>query len=653
MASDNYFSYEKSIAKIRISIDEKESSKVIKQIAIDRCGSDHEQAVRLEEKVRKLDEDIINLNMQLESLLDHEKVGKTQDLSEEEKKVKEEKERKEEEISEDLKKKEKEQYYSSFSGFEEFHQEVRDFNQRENIQVDIDYTIENVSAKSLFEEGDLVKSRLKKTVLYVAAFFPKLSVHNFERIILFFLKEVTINVQVTSKIFTEKEEVKLVEIPERKDLGHVWQNSIELRDQILKECYIKAIYSKDSIKIIDFCLSYLKDDLKIYFEEKYPLYLEENFRRSKLLLFDSTSRIAISAMDLSVEMAISNPEAYGREWLSTILEYLKILDSVDDLSQTESHLSSAEWFELFMQVLDIEKQEELRLFSQSLKAIGKKQRNQFVFLRLSVFISQMLDCDKLEDEIENFFDWAIMKHQHAVLDIIKPLRKIQNFNQLYWIKQLLERGNWEVKEKAYMFLYSYLEQSSDLLYSKLESIKNWLPDLERPPDRYSPSNEYALRILFECAFEKISELQFQDYGVYPSKYLFFKSFDNSSNDDSKFQLLMEWIFHPGLRHIIDPDMSTMEAIGVLLSSWFFILWGVSNQDPLPETTKLAEKLIQHTKSASNPSQQKELIQVWSKLTEELLNEVESSAESGNGKKRREIIQRRNSIRQLKTKFKAS
>jgi hypothetical protein len=641
-----------------------------KELSIEDCSANNPELVRkLQAEIEDLKNHIKDLTSQkqklkcqlqekkdeLETYLKQQQKEGTakEELSEEEKKKKDEDEQKFKEKQQESIKQEKEQYKSAFSGFNELYEEFKEFNQRKETKEYVNDKPENIIAKSLLQDEDTVKSRLKTTILYVVTFFPKISSRDFEHIVLFLLEEQKVPVTVTSKITTEKGEIQLIETPEEKQLTQVWQSSLDKRDKLLEECFIKAVRSEDGLKIIDFSFYYLRNDLRTCLEEEYALYVENQFKRSKFLLFDYVSRVVINAIDLSVEMALSNPDAYGQSWLCSILGLLKILEFADILANdNDSNMSLEEWLQILLLELETEQRNELSLFNKCLKLVGKKQRRQFVFLRLSVLISQMLAYAQLKDEVESFLNWAIREqHQDAVLEIIKPLQKLQNFNQLYWIKELLDQGNGEIREKAYIFLSSRLEQSTSLIYDKLEYIKNWLPAPESP--LVNPSNEYALRLLFEYAFEKLSELEPKDYGNYPSKYPLFKPLDGSSDDDSKLRLLVDWIFNPGLRYIINPDITTIQVTGSLISDWFNILWGLGNKEAKPEAANIIDNLVKQIKAATDRNQQKDLIQFWNDLSEDLLNQAELASEAGEEQLRKLLIQKRNLVRQLKKQFQIS
>lgn len=585
-----------------------------------------------------------------------------EELSEEEKKLKEEEEKKlkeedkkKEEKFKKFREKQKQQNEFVFTRFNEFYEEIQEFNKSKDVQdeIEIPATPKTIQANSLFEDDNPIANSVKTTLLYVASFFPKLSLRDFERIVLFLLQKRTVTVTVPSKITNEKGETQFVETPAEKQLTQIWQDSLAQRDQFLGECYLRAVRSEDSLKTIDFSFFYLRKDVKRCFEEELALYLEEQFKRIRFLLFDSSSRVAINAIDLSVEMAISNPDIYGKYWLCSILEFLSILELANALAKEKgSELSSEQWLQILMLGLTEGQRNELKLFEIFLNPIGKKQRRQFVFLRLSSLISKMLEHPHLQDEVESFFDWAIQnKFQDAVLEIIKPLQSAQNFNQLYWLKQLLDRGNAEIRYKTYIFLSTRLDQSYSQIYNLLQSIKAWLPEPNLPLNRYSPSNEYALRLIFEYSVGKMSEFKPEDYGDL-SKYPLFRPLQQNSVDE-RLQLLVDWIFHPGLKYLIDQDISPIQAIGSLLSDWFTILWGLGKQEPDLKNIEIIDKLIGKVIAKTDRNQQRELIQFWNDFTDYLLYDAESYREDNEETLSKLLVKKRNAIRQVKKRFKES
>ncbi|MDJ0902167.1 MAG: cell envelope integrity protein TolA [Xenococcus sp. MO_188.B8] len=610
----------------------------------------------LENKLKEKKELLNSLNNQKTQEPVQEKLSEEdkKKLQEEDKKKlqEEEKNRQEEEKNRE---KQKQEYEFVFTRFNEFCEEIQEFNKGQDVQdeIEIPDTPETIQTKLLFKDSDPIANSVKTTLLYVASFFPKLSLRDFEQIVLFLLEKRTVTVKVTSKTTNEKGETQLVETAEEKQLTKIWKDSLGRRDQFLGECYLRAVRSEDSFKTIDFSFLSLRKDVKRCFEEELALYLEEQFKRIRFLLFDSSSRVTINVIDLSVEMAISNPDLYGKYWLCSIIEYLHILELANTLAKEKgSELTSEQWLQILMLELTEEQRNELNLFERFLNPIGQKQRKQFVFLRLSSLISKMLEYSHLQDEVESFLDWAIQnKYQDAVLEIVKPLRSAHNFNQLYWLKQLLDRGNAEIRYKTYLFLSTRLDQSYSQIYNLLQSIKAWLPEPNLPLNRYSPSNEYALRLIFEYSVGKMSEFKTEDYGDL-SKYPLFRQLQNNSVDE-RLQLLVDWIFHPGLKYLIDQDISPIQAIGSLLSDWFTILWGLGKQEPDSENIEIIDNLIGKVIAKTDRNQQRELIQFWNDFTDYLLYDAESYREDNEETLSKLLVKKRNAIRQVKKRFKES
>lgn len=506
---------------------------------------------------------------------------------------------------------------------------------------------ENISIESLFEENNPIKD----TVLYVATFFPKLSPPDFEQVVSFLLAEQTTNVTVKSQITTEQGEVRLIEKSENKPLAEIWKES--QHDILFQSCLLRSVYLEDSSQIIDFDAPDSREKLKKFLKEERTVYLSQQFKQARLLLFEPYVKlIAINAMYLSVDMAISSPSTYGEDWLFEIIYREDWLFEI-----------IVRFTERTNENIDIESeagQQPNRLISSENAA--KKRRN-FVFARISSLIEEMLAYSQLKPVVKQFLeDLMSVKRYDAVLGIVKRLRSVVEFDELYWVKQLLDRGDEDTRSQAYNFLYSQLEQSDARIYGMLETIKTWLPKSDCPPRKYSQSNKYALRLLFEYSLETISEIDLKHYGCYPSKYPLFTPL-NGDSIESNIKTLISWIFYLddegelAIKHI-DEDINNTDLtqpIGVLIAVWFMILWGLEKKEPAPEASQIADNLILQIILHTNRSQQKELVNFWGELIDGLLYaDVEESSGGVEDKKlRKQTLRQRSVVKQLKKQFKAA
>lgn len=472
---------------------------------------------------------------------------------------------------------------------------------------------------------------IENTVIFTATFFPDLSPYDFERIVAFLLEERSITVTIQSQIITEQGESKIIKNIEKEQLLAIWRSSLAQRDNFLKKCYLKAVRLEDSSQIIDFSLPYLRNEFKIYFEEQKSLYLLEQFNRTRLLLFDSSLKVGRNAIDLTVNMATSYPKIYGEDWLFDIV-----------LASTNAANSDIGInFDLVLQ----------------LQRLSTNTRREFIFTRISALLYQMLEYSQLVDVVKSFLDRLMLVRQYdVVLAIIKNLRSAPQFNGLYWVKQLLDRGNGEIRSEAYKFLYNWLKQSGYRIYDLLEALKGWLPGRERLPNSYSPSNRYALQMFIEYCLQTTSNLDCKYYGYYPSKYLLFSALQDSSID-SKLETLASWLFHLdsegklALRHIVDKGVNATQLVSFLIAQWFIILWGLEKKEPNQEVTAVFNDFIHQIILTIDRSLQKQLVQHWSDYTEHLLTEAEGYEKSGDNQSRKQAFRKRNLVKELSRQFK--
>jgi hypothetical protein len=487
----------------------------------------------------------------------------------------------------------------------------------------------NISAPSLFLENEPIEN----TVLYVATFFPELSPQDFERVVSYLLENRTISVIVKSKITTEQGETRIIENSEEKALIQIWKESLYQPEKILCKCYLRSWLLENSSQIIDFYLPDLREKLKKYFQEQQFLYLSEQFKRARLLLFDDSDKVAENAMYLSVDMSIASPSAYGEDWL-----FRCITDLTSQANQNVNpNESSAE--------------------IQYLARIQEKKRRIIVFSRISSLIAQMLDYPQLQSVVNRFLEKLMsVSRFDAVLEIVRRLRSAPKFEQLYWVRQLLDRGNEEIRSEAYSLLYSQLKQSPYRIYDLLEIIKAWLPERDRPREKYSASNERALWILLEYCLETTLALNPKYYGCWPSKYPLFASFPSA---DDNLETLISWLFHPGLQKI-NEEIRVIPLISSLLAKWFTILepeekWLIlarqEKKEPHPEASELFDILLQKIICKTRNSQQKELLESWTNLTDYYLQEGKEDESLGNNQLSKQYNIQRNIVRKIKKKFK--
>jgi hypothetical protein len=550
-------------------------------------------------------------------------------------------------------------YYHSYHNINEERKEFDKRNANQSNQFNSNETsTEVIKVKTLIKDQNLVSNALKKMLVYVVSFFKDLSVSDFDNVLIFLLKDKQILENVISKSTNDKGEEQTIETPTVRYLSQEWLNDSDRRASLMQECYLKSVQLENLARVIDFSYPYLRQDAKQVFETEYSLFITENFNQVRFLLFDSSLTVAINAIDISVEMAVSNPELYSKSWLDNLCELLKNYESIDEgarmLSQSdeskETNIGFNEWFHLLAGAIYSNQAEEIILFKEFLYQNTWTQKKKFFFERLTALIAKMLEYPQLKEKVKSFLDWLVsLQYQDEALEVIKLLYSSSYIDQLYWMKHLLDRGSSEVRKETYSLLFSMLNSSPEQIYEILQNVHAWLPELKKKSDKFSHSNEYALRLIYEYSFKTMEDLEHEDYGFYFPKYKLFKYIYIPSLE-SNVKLLVELLFYPSLEYILNDDVKIAMVAGELLCDWYSILLGFS-KEPKLESVGIANDFIDHVWRFVDASQRKQLVSFWNDLSNILLDRAESLRMSGNEVERKKIMQKRNLVRQLRSHFK--
>jgi len=535
------------------------------------------------------------------------------------------------------------------NGAEQLRKEVEKRKQYEEGQSVQEFLkeIQKVRPKELVQDDQLVKN----TVLYVATFFPGLSRRDFDYVVSLLLEgQKTENTVESSLVKTKKGRIIGTECilkKEEKDCLEIWENG---QDKLFAECHLQVIRSETGSQIFDFSLPYLRGELKKYLEQK-SFYLKhfERFQESGLLFnFNVSRNIINNLINLSVEMAISDPNYYGGNWLMGIIIGLKQHIAIDTEIEADNE------FEALIQSIAIE--------------LAKKERRQQIrpiIIRLSELIREMLNHPQLQEMIKNFLENLMKIKQYdavlvIVLGIVKQLRFVSQFNGMYWIRQLLERGDSEAKDQAYQTLLDQARFSGLQTDELLGTVQTWLPDRDLGREKYSVSNKYALKFIMDYAINTVSHFKEVHYGAWPSKYPLFANLEENQ-DFRQIDLLMSWLFHPGMQDALyalnDPlvkenNISVNILLADLIEMWFKILYGLDTKKVRPKSLLAAlDRLLQQIVSNTDRSQQTELMRRWwgrQSFFIEAINKIDVAQRA----QRQRLSNERQVILELHKKFKA-
>jgi hypothetical protein len=292
------------------------------------------------------------------------------------------------------------------------------------------------------------------TVLYTATFYSDLNPNEFDRVVSTLLGSQTMTITQIVDQRGEDGASRQVEVRKEKPLIQVWRES---SDRILREC--KLITSKDSNRVIVFADAGQRDSFKQYLEEEYGLFLQNKFTlvQESGLLFDASEKIAKSVIRLILDMATTYPDYYGRDWILAIVTRVRTyFDSAPQVSDDP-----------MLQLLG--------------KPGGLKTESQ-AYKRLSDLMRDMLDSPHLSQMVDGVLEQLMGAGVHdSVLSIVKNLRFVPEFDEFYWMKQLLDRGNETVRLQTYIYLYTEMRRMDKQVYQIMRRIAGWLPAADGDP----------------------------------------------------------------------------------------------------------------------------------------------------------------------------
>jgi hypothetical protein len=466
-------------------------------------------------------------------------------------------------------------------------------------------------------------------VAYVATFFPNLAPNEFSRVVSLLLGNRTHLISVTVEQKENDGTIKAVQVQREKRLADLWNDE---SDAILRQC--RLIRSKETNRTITFADLGCRDRFRRQFEEDYGLYVQSQFLAAyeKGLIFDASDRIAIDMRVLTLDMAASYPDQFGTHWLFDV-----IAGSSRQLGSPGLQLEAAH-----------------------------------VFQRTAELLCELWTHD-LAPLVKGVLDQLINAGMHAAaFEILQNLlRTTPGLDALWYIRQVVERGKTGDRDAIYAYLYRELRVSGGP-YGVLRALEQWLPPIDRDPEKYSQANSLVLRLLLEYCVDITAHYELRHYGRWPSRFPLLRV-NSETKAREEFGLVARWLLHPGLGSVIEdvssPDRST-RLVSALFCEWAFILlgnpelFGTDSGDdegkarsaPSPEQVLSAEAafgiLIEQIIARSTASYQRELqrtmLEYWEELKAVLLF-VANLPDVTRGQ-RAEALWKREIVRKLLTQF---
>jgi len=472
------------------------------------------------------------------------------------------------------------------NGEQKFLKEVKkkDKFKKGNVKKFLKENIELINHEELLSEENV----LQMHVAYVATFFPDLRLNEFRKLVSFLLQGLTIEKEGSKEVI-KNGKTKIVNKTSHYPASEIWENTA---DKVMRDCYLI------SRPVVDFNENYLRKNLILFFEERFSNFLQKQHDKilnSNLFFDDNLSKECIkNIFSLSAKMANEEPKYYGFNLLVSIAEAIGKENPIINLK-----IQPEQREEVFSKVIEVE------------------LIRHFIIYRLSDLLKSMLEYENSKEEVKNFLNRLINSRWHEfTLHLLKRMPFDSSFDKLYWIRQLLDRGNDKTRKGTYQYLLRLAHFYDGDIYEFLSEIKNWFP-IKNTEEPYSHSSYCAIRFIIDYALGSFDTKM--KLGENPSTYPLFSSEEGKEMPSDKKEFLLEWLYHPDMpnayelvgRLFIEELSGKVLPLNELrvsvLETWFKILFGYKKKSQRSVNVKFYKSLNKGLALIAEKKEQQELI----------------------------------------------
>jgi hypothetical protein len=296
------------------------------------------------------------------------------------------------------------------------------------------------------------------TAVFVATFLPRLSQHDF--------------VRAVEKLLEGRERTEWSLLPlatpadgntrpvqTRISLAKEWRERLR---PIMKSAHLELQLLPDGSRVIDFQGLGTASMLKPRFEEA-PMFLDQQIERIRTagLLFDRSEALSHAVIELVTMAATQDPIRYNAEWILGML--FRIDPETQDIPLTEDtagmhlemlgtrHLAGAS--SLLRRLINAG--------PASASGLNGQLRQYEPSLVNAIF--------------EKLLRVGATRAATLLLELAWQLRDAPGFDLWHWIRQVIERGNDESRDRAVQILQRSLQSEASDASVDFERLKSWLP----------------------------------------------------------------------------------------------------------------------------------------------------------------------------------
>jgi hypothetical protein len=474
-------------------------------------------------------------------------------------------------------------------------------------------------------------NELHKSLLYIAAFFPTISIYDFRKLVRIVLgdKEIVFPVERENQqpdnqeIYTPKltsvKKVKLYEL---------W---IKEGDKYIEECTLEAQQLEAGMITFDFSMAYIREKVKEYFLKKYPLFLQDQFinvlNAGCFFEFDTSKVLIDNIMQYIIQIAAYDPDQYGANLLIQIFRKIfnPELPIQLDNRYEELDLEERSHLDVYIRIKNFERQE---LFSRSIE-----------LMKLMLDNSEIL-AKQVCKFLEYLFD---TENDIILLETLKNIYNSSQINKLEWIQKILNQNNLsdDVYEKSISTLHWLARKSEYGIYDFLKELDTW-NDNGQMNGNYSYSQLQSILFILVIGNPLYySHFPLKYYGEWPSKFALFVPFTNENDIVKCWQYLIDWLFSEKLKRAfsivkksqqlsvdtIEQKLANIQAFTI--ESWWLIINGIDNKQQEVLQTFASDMLVSVLTESLQNEVSKRVCKHWRILANEYMMTINELREENN------------------------
>jgi hypothetical protein len=323
----------------------------------------------------------------------------------------------------------------------------------------------------------ILGAELDNTVIFVAAFFPNLPVEDYQDVLLRLLGDRLVPMKQPPPPLGEEGAVNLDRGVSR-TLADEWHENYRevcqrCRIQFWRDTAVTSTAFSYSVRgvVVDFDTPDVREQVCDEFLTTHYPTLTRLYGRvlEERLLFHSSSSVVEGTLQFLETMASVNPHRYGSKML------LGLKADAQEASPPEQRVHDG---------------------------VPNRIDAKLLLNRLYLLVRILLTRPTLREIVHQFFTDLINQARHEdLLELVRRLRFAAGFDQVYWWKQLLDRGEYGAKERTSEAMFAVLQSGGNQLQETLLAIRKWLP--ESGQEAKSESSRRGNRLLMELFEESM------------------------------------------------------------------------------------------------------------------------------------------------------